>query len=85
MEPVAYMDAVDNRLIYAAPKRKRWMSERDDKEWRKFHADNELNAPLYTSEAIEAAVLAEREAIAKLFDIDDYRMFAAAIRARNTK
>ena len=34
---------------------------------------------------IEAAVLAEREAIAKLFDIDNYRMFAAAIRARGEK
>ena len=69
MKPLAYMDAVDSRIVCVAPKRKRWLSEHEDKEWRKFHADNELNTPLFTAEAIEAAVLAEREACAKECDM----------------
>lgn len=48
-EPVAYIDAVDRKTVYVSPQRKRWLSEREDKEWRQFHYDHQYDTPLYTA------------------------------------
>lgn len=47
--PVAYLDAVDRRVVYVSPQRKQWLSEREDKEWRQFHYDHQHDTPLYTA------------------------------------
>lgn len=48
-EPVAYLDAVDNKTVYVAPVRKRWLDPHQDKEWKQFHCDHQYDTPLYTA------------------------------------
>lgn len=48
-EPVAYLDAVDNKTAYVAPARKRWLDPQQDKEWKQFHYDHQYDTPLYTA------------------------------------
>ena len=49
-KPYAYVDAVDSARVYVAPERKLWLKEKDDKEWRAFHAKHEYDIPLYTED-----------------------------------
>lgn len=46
-EPVAYLD---DDLVAVAPNRKGWLTEREDKEWRKFHTTHQYDTPLYALE-----------------------------------
>lgn len=48
-EPVAYLDAVDNKTVYVAPNRKSWLDPHEDKEWLQFHYDHCHDTPLYTA------------------------------------
>ena len=48
-EPVAYLDAVDNKTVYVAPVRKRWLDPHQDKEWKQFHCDHQYDTPLHTA------------------------------------
>lgn len=85
-EPVAYLDAVDNKTVFVAPTRKRWLDPHKDKEWKQFHYDHQYDTPLYTAPSKRnVSLINEGKTWQGLTDTDLRQIILAAVGVAEAK